>query len=148
MGEVYPTKSWKGANYEYQTTFVKEYEFDLVTTSENIAKSSFSKGNPVQLAPITAKMTQDLNPTADTIFVDDTSKFLSSGYLKLPKWIRKNEIYLQLGKSGDANELKNTRNHYYYDGEEIIYYSGKTATSFTGIKRSQFDTSYIFETSL
>lgn len=148
LGEVYPTKSWKGANYEYQTSFVKEYEFDLVTTSENIAKSSFSKGNPVQLAPITAKMTQDLNPTSDTIFVDDTSKFLSSGYLKLPKWIRKNEIYLQLGKSGDANELKNTRNHYYYDGEEIIYYSGKTATSFTGIKRSQFDTSYIFETSL
>ena len=45
-------------------------------------------------------------------------------------------------------KLKMTRDHYYYDGEEIIYYSGKTATSFTGIKRSQFDTSYVFETSL
>ena len=49
LGEVYPTKSWKGANYEYQTEWIKEYEFDLVTTSENIAKSSFNEGNPVQL---------------------------------------------------------------------------------------------------
>ena len=148
LGEVYPTKSWKGDNYEYQTLYVKEYEFNLVTTSENIAKSSFAKGNPVQLSPVTTKMTQDLNPTSDTIYVEDTSKFLSSGYLMVPKWIRKTEIYLQLGKPGDVNELKNTRDHYYYDGEEIIYYSGKTATSFTGIKRSQFDTSYVFETSI
>ena len=148
QGEVYPSKSWKGANYEFQSSYVKEYEFDLVTTSENIAKSAFAKGNPVQLAPVTARMTQDLNPTSSSISVDDTSLFLSSGYLKIPKWIRKSEIYLQMGKPGDPNELINTREHYYYDGEEIIYYSGKTATSFTGIRRSQFDTSYVFETSL
>lgn len=148
MGETYPDKSWRGNNFEVQSSFVKEYEFDLVTTSENIAKSSFSKGNPIQLAPITAKLTKTLNPTDDTILVEDTSKFLSSGYLMIPKWIKKTEIYLQLGKEGDVNELKNSREHYYYDGEEIIYYAGKTSTSFTGIKRSQFNTTYVFQTSL
>jgi hypothetical protein len=148
QGEVYPSKSWKGANYEFQSSYVKEYDFDLVTTSENIAKSAFSKGNPIQLSPVTTKMTEDLNPTSNSILVEDTSLFLSSGYLIVPKWIRKTEIYLQMGKPGDPNELVNEREHYFYDGEEIIYYSGKTATSFTGIVRSQFDTSYVFETSL
>ena len=33
-------------------------------------------------------------------------------------------------------------------GKKLYFILGKTATSFTGIKRSQFDTSYIFETSL
>ena len=71
---------------------------------------------------------------------------MSSGYLLIPKWIRKTENYLELGVEG-VNKIVNDRNHYYYDGEEIIYYSSKTATSFEGIERSQFNTSYLFETS-
>ena len=146
QGLVYPTKTWKGADYEYRASTVKEYEFDLVKTSENIANSSFNKGNPIQLVPVTSKMTQDLNPADTVIYVEDTSKFLSSGYLMIPKWIRKTERYLEIGSAESG--VKNDRNHYYYDGEEIVYYSGKTSNSFTGVKRSQFDTTYLFETSL
>tara|TARA_A100001234_G_scaffold164780_1_gene146035 strand:+ start:2246 stop:6259 length:4014 start_codon:yes stop_codon:yes gene_type:complete len=145
-GEVYPDRVWRGLGYEYQGEWIKEYEFNLITTSENIAKSSFNEGNPIQSKPTTAKLTKKLKPKADKIEVDDTSLFLSSGYLMIPKWIRKTENYLELGVEG-VNKIVNDRNHYYYDGEEIIYYSSKTATSFEGIERSQFNTSYLFETS-
>jgi len=145
-GEVYPDRVWRGLGYEYQGEWIKEYEFNLITTSENIAKSSFNEGNPIQSKPTTAKLTKKLKPKADKIEVDDTSLFLSSGYLLIPKWIRKTENYLELGVEG-VNKIVNDRNHYYYDGEEIIYYSSKTATSFEGIERSQFNTSYLFETS-
>ena len=145
-GEVYPNKTWRGAGYEYQSEWIKEYEFNLITTSENIAKSSFNEGNPIQSKPTTAKLTKNLKPKSNKIEVDSTSKFLSSGYLIIPKWIRKSEIYLELGVEG-VNKTTNARNHYYYDGEEIIYYSSKTNTSFEGIQRSQLNTSYLFETS-
>lgn len=141
LGETYPSFSWKGANFEYQASHVKEYEFDLVHTSENISSSNFNKGNPLQIVPTITQLTQDLNPSDTTIYVRDTSKFLSSGYLMIPKWVRKTEIYLDMG-SGD-NRTQNTREHYYYDGEEIIYYSSKTATSFNECKRSQFETDYL-----
>jgi hypothetical protein len=145
-GEVYPNRVWRGGGFEYQQSWIKEYEFNLVTTSENIAKSAFNQGNPIQSNPTTAKLTAKLTPKANRIEVDDTSMFLSSGYLMIPKWIRKTENYLELGVE-NVNKITNSRNHYYYDGEEIIYYSSKTATSFEGIQRSQFSTSYLFETS-
>ncbi len=146
IGESYPDKTWRGAGYEYQSDWIKEYEFNLITTSENIAKSSFNEGNPIQSKPTIAKLTKKLKPKSNKIEVDDTSLFLSSGYLLIPKWMRKTENYLELGVEG-VNKTTNARNHYYYDGEEIIYYSSKTATSFEGIQRSQFDSSYLFETS-
>lgn len=146
LGEVYPEKVWKGKNFEYQGDFIKEYEFNLITTSENLAKSSFNEGNPIQARPTTAIMTKKLKPKSNKIKVDDTSMFLSSGYLIIPKWIRKTENYLELGVEG-VNKMINARNHYYYDGEEVVYYASKTATTFEGIERSQFNTSYLFETS-
>ncbi len=145
-GEIYPTTVWKGKNFEYQGDFIKEYDFNLITTSHNIAKSSFNEGNPIQARPTTAVMTKKLKPNASSIQVDDTSLFLTSGYLLVPKWIRKTENYLELGVDG-VNKMTNDRNHYYYDGEEIIYYASKTSTSFDGIERSQFNSSYLFETS-
>ena len=47
--EIYPNKSWKGADYEYRSTYFKEYEFDMIPLSENVSKASFNKGNPLQL---------------------------------------------------------------------------------------------------
>lgn len=145
-GESYPDKTWRGAGFEYQSQWIKEYDFNLITTSENIAKSSFNEGNPIQSKPTVAVLTKKLKPKSNSIQVDDTSLFLSSGYLMIPKWMRKTENYLELGVEG-VNKTVNSRNHYYYDGEEIIYYSSKTNTSFDGIQRSQLNTSYLFETS-
>ena len=125
-GEVYPDRVWRGLGYEYQGEWIKEYEFNLITTSENILrKSSFNEGNPIQSKPTTAKLTKEVKTKSlDKIEVDDTSLFLSSGYLMIPKWIRKTENYLELGVEG-VNKIVNDRNHYYYDGEEIIYYTSR-----------------------
>ena len=144
--EVYPTKSWKGADYEYRSTYVKEYEFDMVPISQNISQTTFNKGNPLQLEPITSKLTEELKPTDISIKVEDTSKFLSSGYLLIPKWVRKTEIYLDLGTG--INQTKNERNNYFYDGEEIIFYGSKTSTEFKDIKRSRFNSDALFTTTM
>ena len=144
--EIYPTKSWKGADYEYRSTYVKEYEFDMVPMSANISKASFNRGNPLQIEPITSKLTEELKPTDISIKVEDTSNFLSSGYLLIPKWVRKTEIYLDLGTG--INQTKNERNNYFYDGEEIIFYGSKTSTEFKDIKRSRFNSDALFTTTM
>lgn len=144
--EIYPNKSWKGADYEYRSTYFKEYEFDMIPLSENVSKASFNKGNPLQLESITSKLTQELKPTDISIKVEDTSQFLSSGYLLIPKWVRKTEIYLDLGTG--SNQTRNERNNYFYDGEEIIFYSSKTSTEFQGIKRSRFNSDALFTTTM
>ena len=145
-GAVYPNKSWRGADFEYRSTYFKEYEFDMVNLSTNIAKSSFFKGNPLQLESITSKMTDELKPTDSVIKVENTDKFLSSGYLMIPKWIRKTEIYLDMGTG--ENQTKNERNHYFYDGEEIVFYGSKTDTEFRDLERSQFNSDALFTTSM
>lgn len=145
-GQVFPNKSWRGEDYEYRCTYFKEYEFDMISISENIARSSFNKGNPLQLEPITTKMTEELKPTDNVIKVENTDKFLSSGYLMIPKWVRKTEIYLDLG-TGDSR-TRNERNNYFYDGEEIIFYSSKTSTEFRGVQRSKFNTDALFTTTM
>lgn len=145
-GEVYPDKSWKGADYEYRSTYYKEYEFDMVSLSGNIARGSFNKGNPLQLESITSKLTSELKPTDSVIKVENTDKFLSSGYLMIPKWIRKTEIYVDLGTG--ENQTQNERNHYFYDGEEIVFYGSKTNTEFRDLQRSQFNSDALFTTSM
>ena len=64
----------------------------------------------------------------------------------IPKWIRKTEIYVDLGTG--ENQTQNERNHYFYDGEEIVFYGSKTNTEFRDLQRSQFNSDALFTTSM
>ena len=46
------------------------------------------------------------------------------------------------------NQTKNERNHYFYDGEEIVFYGSKTNTEFRDLQRSQFNSDALFTTSM
>jgi hypothetical protein len=135
-GEANTANDPYGTNY--QSGYPKVLNFRVNEVSRTIANAVKNKGNPFMDEPPYAKLTQELKSTDNTIKVDDTSQFISSGYLIIPKFIIKKEINL---------ETKNETLRHYYLGEEIIYYKDKTETEFLGCTRQMFDTTYTFEDS-
>lgn len=141
-----PQYIWHGeANFgsdpygtNYQIAFPKVLNFRVNEVSKTIANAVKNKGNPFMDEPPYAKLTQDLKSGDTTIKVNDTSQFISSGYLIIPKFIIKKEI---------NPETKNETLRHYYLGEEIIYYKDKTETQFLGCTREMFNTTSTFEES-
>ena len=126
---AYPTTLWED-NVNYQSEYRKTFHYRLQEASLNMAEMSKNYGNPYLDDPIKAKLEKDLSATATTIEVDSTDGFLSSGYLIIPKYTKK----MHTQESGNLEPV------FTYCGEEIIWYSGKTSTSFTGCARGQFAT--------
>ena len=132
---VYPSVVWE-PNVNFQQDFYKMFEFRLQEHSELIGETIANKGNPYVDRAITTKLRENLDPTDnDTIVVESTGEFLSSGYLIIPKYTQK-IVALETG---------NNNSYYYYSGEEIIYYKSKTETTFNGITRRMFGTTSSFE---
>lgn len=131
---IYPKTIW-APGINYQRDFHKMFYFRTEELAENIAESVENGGNPYLDNPVTAKLTQTLNPSDTTIHVQSTDGFLSTGYLIIPKYVKKVAI----------TETGNKTPEFTYCGEEIIYYTSKTSTSFTGCERECFGTSSDFE---
>ena len=131
---IYPAVVWEPA-VNYQQDFHKTLEFRLQEHSELIGETIENKGNPYVDNPIVAKLTKKLEISDTSILVDSTGEFLSSGYLIIPKYIKKIA----------SLESGNTNGFYTYSGEEIIYYGSKTETSFDNIQRGMFNTTSGFE---
>lgn len=121
-----------------QSVYKKDFRFRSVEFSDNTSKLATLRGNSFKENPIFTRITKDISSSDTTIHVRSTSGFLSSGYLMIPKFVRKLEVY------GNGN----VKPHFFYEGEEIIYYSGKTNTSFTGCVRGRYGTSSTLSTSL
>ena len=131
---VYPEVVWEPA-VSYQQDFHKTLEFRLQEHSELIGETIENKGNPYVDKAITATLTKKLEMGDTSILVESTGPFLSSGYLIIPKYIKK-IVSLESG---------NNNGYYTYSGEEIIYYGSKTETSFDNIQRGRFGTTTGFE---
>ena len=131
---IYPAIIWEPA-INYQQDFHKILEFRLQEHSELIGETIENKGNPYVDIPITTTLTKNVGTDNSSIFVQSTSEFLSSGYLIIPKYIKK-IVSLESG---------NNNGYYTYSGEEIIYYGSKTETSFDNIERGRFGTTSTFE---
>lgn len=131
-----PTTIWHGIESNYQATFQKVLNFRVNEVSKILSSCAKNKGNPYMDSPPVAKLSQDLGPSDTTINVDDTSQFISSGYVIIPRYIIKKEINA---------ETKNETLRHYYLGEEIIYYRAKNDTQFLNCTREMFDTSNDFE---
>ena len=134
---IYPKVIWS-PNINYQMDYHKMFYFRTEELAELIGESVENGGNPYLDDPIRAKLTQTLKPGDTTIQVQSTDGFLSSGYLIIPKYVKKILV----------TETGNKTPEYTYCGEEIIYYSGKTSTSFTGCERECFGTTSDFETTI
>jgi hypothetical protein len=133
----YPCTIWKpGTNYQYQ--YGKTCNFRVNEISSAISEALKNKGNPYQDAPVYAEFTSDVLPSDTTISVKSTTGFMSSGYLLIPKYIIKQE----------KSDLNNVQKHFFYLGEEIIYYKNKTSTSFQNCTRGMFGTNSAFEVTL
>ena len=135
-GEANLSSDVYGTNY--QLAYSKILNFRVNEVSRTIAKAVKNKGNPFIDEPPYAKLTDELKSTDTVIKVNDTSQFISTGYLIIPKFTVKKHINL---------ETKNETLMHYYLGEEIIYYKDKTETQFLGCTRQMFDTTYTFEES-
>lgn len=131
---IYPKTIW-APGINYQRDFHKMFYFRTEELAENIAESVENGGNPYLDNPVTAKLTQTLKPGDTTIHVQSTEGFLSSGYLIIPKYVKKVAI----------TETGNKTPEFTYCGEEIIYYTSKTSTTFTGCERECFGTTSTFE---
>jgi hypothetical protein len=130
----YPCTIWK-PSLNYQTDYAKIFNFRVNEISAAISESLKNKGNPYQDDPVYAEFTENISATATRIPVKSTTGFMSSGYLLIPKYIIKQE----------SSDLSNVQKHFFYLGEEIIYYKNKTATSFENCTRGMFGTNATFE---
>ena len=110
------------------------FEYRLTESAVALSETIINDGNPYIDNPVRAKLTKNLGTADTTIEVASTVGFLSSGYLIIPKYIKK--VYTQ--------ETGNTEPYFTYCGEEIIFYKSKTATSFTECERARFGTSTLF----
>jgi len=126
---IFPKILW-APNINYQMDFHKFFWFRMDEMSELIGESIDNSGNPYMDDPIRAKITQDIQAGDTTINVQSTEGFLSSGYLIIPKYIKK--LY--------TTETGNVDSYFTYCGEEIIYYKSKTQTSFVDCERELFGT--------
>lgn len=122
-------------NISYQRDLHQICEFRMEEISENLTESIENRGNPFIDSPILARLTSELKEGDTEISVESTEGFLSSGYLIIPKYVRK--VYYT--ESGNK-EVK-----FFYCGEEIIYYQSKTENRFLGCIRACFDTREDFE---
>lgn len=120
----------------YQMVYDKVLNFRVNEVSRTIANAVKNKGNPFMDEPPYAKLTSELRPSDTVVKVDNTSQFITSGYLIIPKFTIKKEI---------NPETRNETLHHYYLGEEIIYYKSKNETEFLGCTRQMFDTTSSFE---
>lgn len=134
---VYPQLLF-AENISYQRDFHKTFQFRMEEISENITESITNRGNPHIDSPIRARLTSSLQDNDTFIEVDSTDDFISSGYLIIPKYVRK-IYYTETG----TKQIK-----FFYCGEEIIYYGSKTSTRFENIIRECFNTSKEFEITL
>ena len=132
----FPDFIWHGADTNYQETFKKIMNFRVNEVSNNVANAIKNKGNPFMDEPPYAKLTAELKPSDTTVRVTDTSQFMSSGYIIIPKYIVKKD---------KNNETSNESLYHYYLGEEIIYYKDKTETEFLFCTREMFETTNTFE---
>jgi hypothetical protein len=126
------------ASSSVQSIYNKDFRFRTVEFSDQTSKLAKSKGNAYKNNHPLTILTRSISSSDTTIYVKDTNRFLSSGYLVIPKFVKKIEVY------GNGN----IRPHFIYEGEEIIYYSDKTNNSFTGCIRGRFNTNSNFSTSL
>lgn len=131
---IFPKLLWS-PNINYQMDFHKFFWFRMDEMSELIGESIDNNGNPYMDDPIRAKITQDIQPTDTTIYVQSTEGFLSTGYLIIPKYVKK--LY--------TSETGNVDSYFTYCGEEIIYYKSKTETSFQNCERELFGSTSDFE---
>jgi len=134
---IFPKLLWS-PNINYQMDFHKFFWFRMDEISELIGESLENTGNPYLDDPIRAKLTRTIGPSDTTIHVQSTSGFLSSGYLIIPKYVKK--LY--------TTETGNINSYFTYCGEEIIYYKSKTATTFQNCERELFGTTSDFEITL
>jgi hypothetical protein len=133
-GETNLSSDPYGTNF--QMVYDKTLNFRVNEVSRTIANAVKNKGNPFMDEPPYAKLTSEIKSSDTTIKVDNTSQFITSGYLIIPKFTIKKEI---------NPETKNETLHHYYLGEEIIYYKNKTETEFLNCTRQMFDTTSTFE---
>lgn len=127
----YPQSVWGGADVNFQSEFIKKFYFTMEETSNYISQMVENKGNPFVSTPIIARLSKTLSESSTTIEIKDTSEFLSSGYIMIPKFVQLKEI---------STFNQNVVIKYYYIGEEIIHYNNKTSTSFENCTRQMFGT--------
>lgn len=128
-GALNPKFLWR-PNVNYQRDFHKMFWFRPKEVADLIGQTILNRGNPYVDDSITAKITKSIEESDTTINVDSTDGFLSSGYLIIPKYIKK--IF--------TVETGNTDSEFTYFGEEIIYYGSKTQTTFQNCVRNCFAT--------
>jgi len=126
---IYPRVLWE-PNVSYQMDFYKIFWFRLNELTEHIGETLENLGNPYLDTPVRAKITKDITSSATSIKVETTAGFLSNGYLIIPKYTKKIE----------TDENGNNAPYFSYSGEEIVYYSSKSDTSFDNVSRELFNT--------
>lgn len=129
-GTLHPKIIWR-PNVNYQQDYHKMFWFRPNEVADLIGQSIANFGNPFTDDPVTAKIIKDIKPSDTTLYVNSTDGFLSSGYLIIPKYVKK--FY--------TVETGNENSEFTYFGEEIIYYESKTQTTFENCTRNCFETS-------
>ena len=127
---TYPRVIWE-PNVSYQMDFYKIFWFRLNELTELVGETLANFGNPYLDSPIRAKIAKTIQPSDTTIKVESTAGFLHSGYLSIPKYTKKIV----------TNTTGNNTTYFTYSGEELIYYSDKTDTEFTGCVREALSSS-------
>jgi hypothetical protein len=130
----YPFTIWNNITNQ-QKDYSKTFSFRVEEVSNYLGECLDNKGNSFLDYPVYATLTSNLSSVSTTISVNDTSQFLSSGYLIIPKYLEKKE----------QSKTGNVESYFYYLGEEIIYYNDKTNTSFNNCTRAVYDTTSTFE---
>ena len=134
-GVLHPKILWR-PNVNYQRDYHKMFWFRPNEISDLIGQTIENNGNPYQDDPVIATITDSIGETDTVINVNSTRGFLSSGYLIIPKYIKK----LFTLQHGNQDSI------FTYYGEEIIYYQSKTKTTFQGCIRNCFDKSSKYPT--
>jgi len=119
------------ADYQYpiskKATWKIKSSTDLIKTTADQQTGPFNYDNEFTF------LTENLSTTETEIKVIGTVGFTDSGYLTIPSYD------LEITNVGNYESI-NEHRKYTFNGIEIIYYTGKTATSFTGCVRGAFGT--------
>jgi hypothetical protein len=117
------------ADYNYPIS--KKATWKIKSSTDLIKTVTQEQTGPFQYDNEFTFLNEDVNTTQTEIKVINTIGFTDSGYLAIPSY------ELEITNIGNYDAI-NERRRYHFNGIELIYYTGKTSTSFTGCTRGAF----------
>jgi len=116
---------------DYNYPISKKATWKIKSSTDLIKTVTQEQTGPFQYDNEFTFLDEDVDTTETEIKVINTIGFTDSGYLAIPSY------ELEITNIGNYDAI-NERRRYHFNGIEIIYYTGKTSTSFTGCTRGAF----------